>query len=74
MILKEIFNYCLKHRCFEDVEIYINGKPAVQHWYLFKNDFNSTGAPHTLYRINLTDQNYEDSIIASNDEIFGKIK
>jgi len=54
MTLKEIFNYCLTHRCFDDVEIYINGQPATQHYYYFKPDFNTTGEPSTLYKIDLT--------------------
>lgn len=58
MTLKEIFNYCLKHRCFDNVEIFINGKPAVQHQYFFKPDDNTTGNPDTMYKINLTNEDY----------------
>lgn len=54
MTLKEIFNYCLTHKCFEDVEIYINGQPATQHHYYFKPDYNTTDKPSTLYKIDLT--------------------
>lgn len=56
MTLKEILDYCLTHKCFEDVEIYVNGKPAISHYYWFKPDYNTPGEPSTLYKIDLTDK------------------